>query len=42
ILGLSNRTIDAQRDTIQQKTNSKNMVGIALYAIKNGIYKLEL
>ncbi len=41
-LGLSNRTIDAYRDTIQQKTNSKNMVGIALYAVKNGIFKLEL
>jgi DNA-binding NarL/FixJ family response regulator len=41
-LGLSHRTIDSYRDTIQQKTNSKNMVGIALYAVKKGIYKLEL
>lgn len=39
-LGLSNRTIDAYRDSIQQKTNSKNMVGIALYAVKNHIYTI--
>ncbi len=38
-LGLSQRTVDNHRDVIQRKTKSKNMVGIALYAIKYGLYK---
>lgn len=38
-LGLSQRTVDAYRDVIQKKTNSKNMAGIVLYAVKYGLYK---
>lgn len=36
-LNLSTRTIDDYRYKIQQKMNVKNMVGIALYAIKNNL-----
>lgn len=39
-LDLSQRTIDTYRDTIQQKTQSKNMVGVALYAVKHGYFKV--
>jgi DNA-binding NarL/FixJ family response regulator len=38
-LELSQRTIDTYRDQIQRKTNSKNMAGVVLYAVKNGLYK---
>jgi len=38
-LGLSQRTIDTYRDLIQKKTNSKNMAGIVLYAVKYGLFK---
>jgi len=38
-LGLSQRTVDAYRDVIQKKTNSKNMAGVVLYAVKYGLYK---
>ncbi len=36
-LRLSNRTIDDYRHKILEKTGAKNMVGIALYAVKNGL-----
>ncbi|MFM8807153.1 MAG: LuxR C-terminal-related transcriptional regulator [Sphingomonadales bacterium] len=38
-LGLSQRSVDAYRDVIQKKTNSKNMAEIVLYAVKYGLYK---
>jgi DNA-binding NarL/FixJ family response regulator len=38
-LGLSQRTVDTYRDVIQKKTNSKNMAGVVLYAVKYGLYK---
>ncbi|NMH88772.1 response regulator transcription factor [Flavivirga algicola] len=37
---LSPKTIDGYRDTLFQKLNVKNRIGLVLYAIKNGIYKL--
>jgi DNA-binding NarL/FixJ family response regulator len=37
ILGLSTRTIDDYRYKIQEKMEVRNMVGIALYAVKNNI-----
>lgn len=40
-LDLSVRTIEACRERIQEKTGAKNMVGIVVYAIRNGIYKIE-
>lgn len=40
ILGVSQRTIENQKLNILKKTQAKNNVGIVLYAIKNGIYKI--
>jgi DNA-binding CsgD family transcriptional regulator len=40
-LGLSIRTVDAHRDVLLKKTNSKNTVGLVLYAIKYKIIALE-
>ncbi len=37
---LSPKTIDGYRDALFQKLNVKNRIGLVLYAIKNGIYKL--
>lgn len=36
---LAHRTIEKYRDRIMEKTGSKNVVGVVIYAIKNGIYK---
>lgn len=40
-LGLSTRTVEGYRETIQDKMEVKNSVGIAIYAIKTGLYQLE-
>ncbi|SRR5260221_1834838 len=40
ITHLTHRTVEKYRDNIIKKTGAKNMVGIAIYAIKNGIYKM--
>ena len=37
---LSPKTIDGYRDHLFQKLNIKNRIGLVLYAIKNGIFKL--
>ncbi|AUP77602.1 response regulator transcription factor [Flavivirga eckloniae] len=37
---LSPKTIDGYRDNLFQKLNVKNRIGLVLYAIKNGIYKM--
>ena len=37
---LSPKTIDGYRDTLFQKLNIKNRVGLVLYAIKNQIFKV--
>ncbi|HWJ89598.1 MAG TPA: LuxR C-terminal-related transcriptional regulator [Flavisolibacter sp.] len=39
-LGLSHRTIEERRLKLQKKLKVKNAVGIALYAVRNGIIKL--
>ncbi len=39
-LNLSIRTIEGYRDRIQERINARNMVGIVVYAIREGIYKL--
>lgn len=36
-LGLSQRTVEGYRVKIQEKMNVKNMVGIAIYAIRKGL-----
>jgi two-component system, NarL family, response regulator NreC len=38
-LSLSSRTIDGYREKILEKMNVKNSAGIAVYAIKHGLYK---
>ena len=36
---LTRRTVEKYRDRIMEKTNSKNMAGIVIYAIRKGFYK---
>ena len=36
-LGLSPRTVQTYREALQEKTGSRNSVGIVLYAIQHGI-----
>lgn len=40
-LFLSVRTIEGYREKIHEKTNSKNMIGVAIYAIKHDYYKIK-
>ncbi len=40
-LGLSSKTIENYIGLILKKTKSKNRIGIVIYAIRNGIYKLK-
>jgi two-component system response regulator NreC len=39
-LNLSIRTIETHREKIQEKTGSKNSIGVAIYAIKHDIFQL--
>ena len=39
-LNLSPRTIESYREKIQEKTESRNSVGIAVYAIRHNIFQL--
>ena len=38
---LSPKTIDNYRDSVFSKLNIKNRIGLVLFAIKNGMYKIE-
>jgi DNA-binding NarL/FixJ family response regulator len=38
---LSPRTIDGYRDALFEKLNVRTRVGLAMYAVKNGIVSLE-
>lgn len=38
---LTKRTVDSYREKIQQKIGAQNVVGIVLYAIRNGLFILE-
>ena len=40
-LNLSIRTIEGYREKIQEKMNVRNSAGVAVYAIKNGIYEIK-
>ena len=40
-LCLSTRTIEWYKEQLLQKTGTKNTVGIALFAIKKGLVKIE-
>jgi len=37
---LTHRTVEKYRDRIMEKTGARNVVGIVIYAIKHGIYKV--
>ncbi|RYY67171.1 MAG: LuxR family transcriptional regulator, partial [Chitinophagaceae bacterium] len=39
-LGLSFRTVEEYRGTIQKKVKARNLVGIALYAVKHELVKV--
>lgn len=39
-LGLSIRTVESHRERILEKTGAKNMVGVAVYAIRHKIYEV--
>lgn len=40
-LGLNPRSVESARERIQEKIGAKNMIGIAVYAIRNNIYCLD-
>jgi len=39
-LNLAIRTVEKYRERIHEKTGARNMVGVVVYAIKNGLYKI--
>lgn len=39
-IGMSHRTIDGYRDSVYAKTGLQSRVGLVLFAIKNGIFKI--
>lgn len=39
-LGLSKRTVESHRERLQEKTNSRNSIGIITYALKNDLIRL--
>ena len=40
VMDLSYRTVEDYRSKIMKKIGAKNSVGIAIYAVKSGIYKI--
>lgn len=40
-LGINSRSIESYRQRIQQKAGARNMVGVAIYAIKNGLFSID-
>lgn len=41
VIGVSTRTIDAHRYKIQKKTETKNIAGIVMYAVRSGLVSEE-
>lgn len=41
VLNLSTRTIEAHKDRMQSKIDAKNMVGVIIYAIRNGLIQID-
>jgi len=39
-LGLSTRTVETYRERIQEKTDSRNAIGIVIFAIKQGLFEI--
>ena len=42
VLNISTRTVEAHRNKLFEKTNSKNIAGLAIYAIEHGIKSVKL
>jgi DNA-binding NarL/FixJ family response regulator len=40
-LNMDTRCVERTKERIQKKTGARNMVGIALFAIKNGIFRID-
>lgn len=40
-LNMNSRSVETARERIQEKIGARNMIGIAVYAIRNGIYCLD-
>ena len=40
-LNISVRSVESMRERLQEKTGARNMIGIVLYAIKNGIHTIQ-
>jgi DNA-binding CsgD family transcriptional regulator len=40
-LSLSPRTVESIRDKIKFKTGSRNLAGMAFFALKNGLIRLQ-
>jgi DNA-binding NarL/FixJ family response regulator len=40
-LALNRRTVEDYSHSIKEKTGTRNIVGIALYAVKKGIYDIQ-
>jgi len=40
-IGINKRSVDSQRERIQKKIGARNLAGIVLYAIRNGIYSID-
>ena len=40
LLCLSVRTIEVHRNSINKKTNTKNVADLVVYAVKNGLYNI--
>jgi DNA-binding NarL/FixJ family response regulator len=40
-LNLTIRTVEKYRERIHEKTGSRNMAGVVVYAIKNGLYRID-
>ena len=41
MMNVSTRTVDGHRNSLLQKTNSKNMAGLVIFAIQNKIISLD-
>ena len=41
LLSISSRTVDNHRNSLLQKTNSKNVIGLVVFAIQNHLFLTE-
>jgi DNA-binding NarL/FixJ family response regulator len=41
LLSINSRSVESYRERIQKKIKAKNMIGIVLFAIRNGLYNID-